>query len=159
MGYSTDFTGQFDLNKPLDDDTYNFLKKLAETRRMKRHFENEAFGIDGEFYVDGAGPYGQGNEDSIIDYNQPPRTQPSLWCQWTPTDDKLHIEWDGGEKFYDYIGWIQYIIEKVLKPKGYKLSGEVEWNGEGLGDIGKIKITNNIIKIGEPVITYKYRKI
>ena len=34
MGYTTDFTGQFDLDKPLDDETYEFLCKFNSTRRM-----------------------------------------------------------------------------------------------------------------------------
>ncbi len=36
MGYTTDFTGAFKLNKPLDDETYNLLVGLATTRRIKR---------------------------------------------------------------------------------------------------------------------------
>ena len=36
MGYTTDFQGKFDFNKPLSDKMYNFLKLFNETRRMKR---------------------------------------------------------------------------------------------------------------------------
>ena len=68
MGYTTDFTGAFDLDKPLDDDTYNFLVKLSETRRMARNVDAK-YGIQGEFYVDGSGIMGQGEEQNIISYN------------------------------------------------------------------------------------------
>jgi len=148
MGYSTDFDGQFNLNRPLDDETFEFLKKLNRTRRMARNIEG--YGVEGEFFVDGEdGEFGLGQEKTsdIIDYNRPPRTQPGLWCQWVPTEDKLHIMWDGGEKFYNYIEWIQYIIEKILVPRNYVLNGEVLWEGQNNGDMGKIVIVDNQIKI------------
>ncbi|NDC37710.1 MAG: hypothetical protein EBZ48_06620, partial [Proteobacteria bacterium] len=125
MGYSTEFTGSFKLDRPLDGETLSFLTKLARTRRMKRNIEG--FGVEGEFYVDGSGDFGQGQEDNIINYNEPPATQPGLWCQWVPSKDGTRIEWDGGEKFYRYREWIQYIIERVLRPRGYSLNGQVNF--------------------------------
>jgi len=152
MGYTTDFKGQFLLNVDLDDKTEEFLKKLATTRRMMRDvsklpksgFEKYGFdswGTDGEFYVDGAGYYGQDQDKSILDYNFPPRTQPGLWCQWEY--DQASIQWNGGEKFYHYIEWLEYIIEKVLEPRGYKLNGMVEWQGEESDDFGQLKVEDN----------------
>lgn len=117
MGYSTDFIGQFNLNKPLDEETKTFLQKLAGTRRMARKFPNDEHGVDGEFFIDGGGEYGQARDLTIIDYNTPPSTQPSLWCQWVPNKDGTAIIWDGGEKFYGYRAWIEYIVEKYLRQK------------------------------------------
>ena len=94
---------------------------------------------------------GQDREASVIDYNRPPKTQPGLWCQWRPTNDRLHIEWDEGEKFSAYVEWIEYIIENVLKPKGYTLSGEVKWFGDRLGDVGTITVEGNAVAI-RPVV-------
>ena len=153
MGYTTDFTGKFKLNKKLDAETHEFLNKLASTRRMARNIDG--YGVDGEFYVDGGGDYGQGYDDNIIDHNSPPRSQPGLWCQWVPSDDGLSIAWDGGEKFYEYVAWIEYIIAKVLKPKGYKLTGVVKWYGEDISDIGAIEITDNKVKVLQGEIKYK----
>ena len=135
MGYTTEFQGQFDLDRELDEDTYTFLCKLNDTRRVKRNVGSE-YGIEGEFYA-------EDDNNGVIDYNNPPGTQPGLWCGWVPTDDKLAIEWDQGEKFYDYIDWIKYIIEKILSPKGYVLNGTVIWRGEAFDDIGKIIVCNN----------------
>lgn len=146
MGYTTEFSGEFYLNKKLDEQTHKFLDKLASTRRMKRDLPAE-YGAEGEFYVDGKGFHGQANEDSIVDYNSPPYTQPSLWCQWKPTIDGTAIEWDGGEKFYEYVPWIEYIIEKVLAPRGYTLTGDVEWRGEEWADTGVISISNNKVTV------------
>lgn len=153
MGYTTDFDGIFKLNKKLDDETYSFLKKLATTRRMKRKMGSE-YGVEGEFFVDGGkGDFGQEKDPTVIDGNRPPSTQPSLWCGWTPTNDRMGIKWDEGEKFYEYIEWIKYIIDKILKPKGYKLTGDIVWVGEDRDDLGKIEIKNNkiTVKVGKVV--------
>lgn len=142
MGYTTDFNGQFNLNKQLSPKMQQYLKLFNETRRMKRSTD-EAFGVQGEFFVFGGGDFGQDHEPNIIDFNQQPSTQPSLWCQWTPTEDGMGIEWDGGEKFYSYTEWLVYLIHKVLAPNGYVLNGVVEWDGEERGDIGEIIVENN----------------
>ena len=146
MGYTTDFSGSFQLNKPLQPKIKQYLQKLAETRRMARKVD-EAFGIEGEFYVFGGGTFGQNRDENIIDYNREPSTQPGLWCQWVPNEDGTAIEWDGGEKFYSYSEWLFYIINKILAPNGYVLNGSVTWQGEEIGDVGKINVENNIITI------------
>jgi hypothetical protein len=68
---------------------------------------------------------------------------PSYYCQWEMQDDKQTIQWDEEEKFYEYIKWIEFIICKILKPAGYKLSGRVTWQGEEIGDVGVIVIKDN----------------
>jgi hypothetical protein len=142
MGYTTDFQGKLDFNKPLSDKMFEFLKLFNETRRMKRNVD-ESFGIEGEFYVFGGGDYGQDREETIVDYNKEPSTQPSLWLQWTPTEDRLSLEWDCGEKFYSYTEWLVYLIHKVLAPNGYVLNGTIVWQGEETGDVGEIFVENN----------------
>lgn len=156
MGYTTTFDGEFLLDKKLDDKTYNLLKALSQTRRVKRdisklpggfeQFGLENWGVEGEFYVLGGGEFGQAKEESIIDYNSSPRKQPGLWCQWAPDETGMYIEWDKGEKFYDYVEWLQYLIDNILLPRGYKLSGSVAWQGENPNDQGVITVDNgNVI--------------
>jgi len=142
MGYSTDFKGQFILDKELSDKDFTFLRKFNESRRVKRNLPAE-YGVEGEFYVDDKGSLGQEREESIVDHNAPPSTQPGLWCQWVPTEDRMGIEWDGNEKFYHYTEWIKYLIEKILSPRGYILNGTVKWQGEDMDDRGKIEIVDN----------------
>lgn len=146
MGYTTDFSGRFELDKPLAPKMKKFLTMFNETRRMKRNVD-EAFGIDGEFFVFGTGSYGQDNDNTIVDFNQQPSTQPSLWCQWVPNEDGTAIEWDGGEKFYAYSEWLFYLITKILAPNGYTLNGTVIWQGEETGDVGKIHVVNNVVTV------------
>lgn len=148
MGYTTDFNGKFNLNKELSPKMAQYLTLFNETRRMKRNAD-EVFGIDGEFFVFGRGSYGQDQEENIVDYNDAPSTQPGLWCQWSPTEDRMGIEWDGGEKFYNYTEWLVYLIHKFLAPNGYVLNGVVEWDGEGSGDVGEIFVEDNKVFIQE----------
>lgn len=65
---------------------------------------------------------------------------PGLYCQWEPDEDGTHIKWDGGEKFYDYVPWMNYIIEKYLTPWGITVTGKVHYQGEGTGDHGNLVI-------------------
>lgn len=160
MGYTTTFRGAFRFDRPLDDDTYEFLKKLNRTRRMKRDLPSE-YGEGGEFYVDGGGWAGQATEDNIIDYNQPPGSQPGLWCQWFPVSDRLHLEWDGKEKFYCYVEWLEYLINKIFEPRGYTLNGVVQYRGDDMDDYGIITIFNNTvtqIEHGRPEDHVRYRE-
>ena len=143
MGYDTTFKGRFTLDKPLDDETYTFLLKFNETRRMARKVDPK-YGVEGEFYVDGKGYMGQDDDDNIIDHNRPPSTQPSLWCQWKPSEDRMGIEWDEGEKFHCYREWLAYIIKNFLTPKGYVLSGKVHYQGEDDFDYGDIDAADPI---------------
>lgn len=160
MGYSTDFNGEFKINKPLDQGTFELINGLALTRRVKRSGLPKEYGLEGEFYFNPNefGTSGQNHENDlgkVIDDNKPPKTQPSLWLQWIVKEDKQTIEWDGGEKFYDYIKWIEYLIDKILKPRGYKVNGEVYWEGEEHEDLGLIEIKDNIVNIKNAKITYE----
>ena len=166
MGYTTEFSGQFDLDKPLTPEHAAFLRAFADTRRMKRDMAlahaqpdpiREAAGVgigaDGGHFVGATVDHGQGHSPDILDYNNPPEGQPGLWCLWIPTDDLKGIEWDQGEKFYEYVTWLEYIIEHFLKPWGYVLSGSVEFQGEQFDDRGLIVVQDN--DVGTTEATYE----
>lgn len=159
MGYYTDFSGKFNLNKPLAENHAAYLRKFSETRRMKRDVSilgnmpdpvRESVGLsvgyDGGYFVGGSGYAGQERDASILEYNHPPAGQPGLWCQWVPNGDGSAIVWDDGEKFYDYVEWIEYLVEHFLKPWGYVLNGKVKWYGESDNDRGLIEIIDNVVK-------------
>lgn len=80
---------------------------------------------------------------------------PDSWCQWVVTRDGNAIKWDENEKFYDYLGWLQYIIEKYLVPWGYVLNGSVTWQGEDPDDIGEIHVKNNIMNVKRGRVIYE----
>lgn len=160
MGYTTEFEGEFKLDRPLEKHHAAYLMKFADTRRMKRDPRMAAklpdpvreavgleLGIEAEFFVGGAGDFGQARDESILNYNIEPYTQPGLWCKWEPNDDGTAIRWNGVEKFYNYIDWLQYLITNFLKPWGYELNGEVTWQGEDPTDSGTITVKQNKISI------------
>lgn len=160
MGYTTDFEGEFKLDRPLSPEHRAYLAAFNATRRMARNAAMTERMIDplrsavglpvgpgGAYFVGAASSdYGQARTPDIVDYNGPPPGQPGLWCQWVPSDDGTAIVWDGGEKFYNYVEWLEYLLEHFLIPWGYALSGEVTYQGEESSDFGKIVVTETSVK-------------
>jgi len=81
-------------------------------------------------------------------------SKPGFWCDWAPNEDGTAIEWNGSEKFYDYVGWIEYLVEHFIKPWGLTMNGEVEWEGEESGDLGKIVVKDNVVTTQEGTVVY-----
>lgn len=69
---------------------------------------------------------------------------PGGYCQWIPKES-TELVWDGGEKFYDYVEWLQYLILDFFTPNGYVLNGSVTWSGESGDDFGVIRVFQNEI--------------
>ena len=159
MGYSTDFYGSVSFNKPVSEELKNYINKFSKTRRMERDVNkikevfpdwakncfNGNLGINGEYFVGGNGFMGQEDDESVINHNCPPKTQPGLWCQWI-INDNGELEWDGNEKFYNYVEWLEYLIKHFFKPEGYILNGIINFQGDESDDCGYIKVTNNIVE-------------
>jgi len=140
--------------------------------------KEETYGNDGEYFVGGNGFAGQDKDDSIVDYNTPPgqldflttnynerwtqndlrtregKCQPGLWCQWTTDENGTHLMWDGGEKFYNYVEWLKYLINHFFEKWGVKLNGEVYWKGEDGEDMGKIVVKDNWVIVKYARVTY-----
>ena len=126
----------------------------------------EVYGHQGEFFARDDGNMGQGDDGTVLDHNCPPgqkgfmqgrveKGQPGLWCQWGITEDGDELQWDGGEKFYNYIEWLEYLIKNFFIPWGRKLNGEIFWYGEDRDDCGKIKVRNNEVFTFAGEIQYK----
>lgn len=80
------------------------------------------------------------------DWRNDPAT-PGYYCGWVSNKHGKHLEWDGGEKFYDYVEWLEWLIKTFFKPKGISLNGAMMWQGEEIGDIGRIEVDNNTVKV------------
>ena len=184
MGYTTDFEGGLKISRPLTKKQTAYLNLLNGTRRMKRDvnklmaiyggkhgnpFATEKtpeaiYGRQGEYFAREDGQCGQSTDDSIIDYNIPPvqagfmrdtkGAVPGLWCGWCITEDGSRLEWDGGEKFYNYVEWLEYLIKHFFEPWGRKLNGTIYWYGEDRSDQGKIEVKANKVKISRGEIVY-----
>ena len=158
MGYHTDFHGCFKFNRPVDAELVKYINRFGDTRRMKRDvdkirelypdWEKYCFkgmlGVDGEYFIGG-------EKEDIINYNLPPATQPGLWCQWIIGTDLqsngINLAWDGGEKFYCYEEWLDYLIDNFFEPLGYVLNGDIEWQGEESDDFGIIHVKDNFVEM------------
>lgn len=81
--------------------------------------------------------------------------QPGLWCQWIPNAEGTALEWDEGEKFYEYQEWLRYLIEHFLAPWHYTVNGEVEWSGEESSDLGQLVVKNNVVTVKFGYIVYR----
>lgn len=159
MGYDTNFSGEFNLDKPLTVAHKAYLEAFASSRRMIRNAKltekrsdpiREAVGLpvgeDGGYFVGEGGFHGQDDGEDVVNHNSPPTDQPGLWCQWVPNELGTAIVWDEGEKFYEYIDWLEYLIQHFLAPWGYTLNGKVAWYGEENSDQGVIYVKNNKIQ-------------
>lgn len=112
MGYSTDFVGWVQVDPPLAKHETDYLRAFGRTRRWDRP----------------AGPYVvlphplADDEDKDLDdqgvaaYNRPVPGEPGLWCPWTATDSGSTLAYDGIEKAYDDVRWLQYVINTFLCP-------------------------------------------
>ncbi len=174
MGYTTDFNGHFKLSRSLTKEEKNYINEFSNTRRMKRNTKellkkykgkygfNGSYGNDGEYFIGGDEKIG------IINFNIPPgqttyeksnfntiwdenlekieqgKCQPGLWCQWIITDDDK-LEWNGSEKFYNYVEWLNYMINHFFNVWNVQLNGEILYDGESDGDEGNILAVNSII--------------
>lgn len=60
------------------------------------------------------------------------------YCQWELNENKDGLCWDGGEKFYYYVEWLEYLNKTLFIPWGVPLRGTIEYSGEEAGDSGII---------------------
>lgn len=157
MGYSTEFSGAITIEPKIKTEHFAYLTAFSTIRHMKR---KESYvevlkddlriavglpvGDEGQYYVGSHtdGQYGQGHDDSVIDHNNPADGVPGLWCQWEIDIESNTLQWDGGEKFYNYTEWLKYLIDNFFAPWGYTLNGSIEWAGD---DIGVIEVVDNIV--------------
>lgn len=111
MGYTTDFIGHIDVTPPLNGAEQDYLAAFSKSRRWRR--PGGPYEVPGNPVADHrAGP---GDAD-IDDYNRPPDGQPGLNCDWVPCWDGCCLAFDGYEKFYAAVPWIEYLVGHFLKP-------------------------------------------
>jgi hypothetical protein len=112
-------------------------------------------GPDGAYYVGALWDDEDHAAGSVLNYNTPPEGQPDLWCKWAASADGTAVLWSGDEQFYDYVAWLEYLIDHFLGPWGYRLDGAVTWQGERASDLGKIVVTDNEVTTKQGRIVYE----
>lgn len=69
--------------------------------------------------------------------------------QWVPSFTLDAIVWDGQEKFYDYVEWMQWLLG-WLTLKGIVANGALYWSGENITDHGEIIVENSTVRVSQP---------
>lgn len=167
MGYTTELYGKIKIHPKMKAEHADYINQFCQTRRVKRNAELTALrpdphreivglpvGTDGGYFTGAIGFGGQENAKDIIDHNVPPAGQPGLWCKWmitTKSENKelydAVLEWNGHEKFYDYIEWLEYLILHFFEPWGYSLNGTTKWQGQREEDTGFILVEDNTVVV------------
>lgn len=69
---------------------------------------------------------------------------PGNYCQWEPTHDGTALGWDGGEKFYHSVEWMEYLIKMFLR-SNHVLNGVIDAQGEDMDDRWRLVVKNNVV--------------
>lgn len=169
MGYVTWFEGHLKLDKPLAPHHLAYLKAFSSVPHVEWDINylrdvpdplREAVGLplgENGCYFTGHGfkeeyiypPWSYGPRESDPAYlgGCCPGV-PSLRCDWCPSDDGAEL-YDGADKFYGYIEWLQFLLDHFLIPWGYVMKGLMSWQGEFEEDQGLIVVTKNVLRVLE----------
>lgn len=139
MGYTTEFEGALELRPALADGLVAAWNAMVKER-------NNTY-LDGSPRSFDAKLYGR------LEVRRPNAGQtkwpcaPSCWDQWTLRQDKAKqctlIEWDGGEKFYGFIRWLQHTLDTlhaVVRPLQLSVTGLIRWQGQEKEDQGVLRV-------------------
>ncbi len=78
---------------------------------------------------------------------------PDSHSGWFMPDASTLMMRDGG-KYYDYTDWLRWLVDIIFKPFELTMVGEIEWDGEEPGDIGKIRIDGYDVTVLQGRVTY-----
>lgn len=158
MGYDTTFSGVLTFTKPLTFGQIDYINTFSRTRRVSRDVNklkelyggaygfNGSYGLWGGYFARDDGFYGQKDDGTVTDSNSPPG-QPSLWCHWIVDNMGTTLMWDGNERFYRYVAWLNYLIAHFFNVWDTQLNGTIKWQGEDDEDWGVIRVVNSQVTI------------
>lgn len=131
----------FEINKPLDKNTYNFLKEFVDSERKIYRGVAPRFGVDGEFFTN------PGEND--FPASVPPTSQPTNFCPFdisSKTCISLNTAMNACHQ-WEADKWIEYLISKVFAPRGYFLNGRIEIYKVEFADDVKLTTTRKEIVV------------
>jgi len=119
MGYTTDFDGSVKFDRVLTVTELRDLEELADYLTQ---------------------------DDAYSKYN---KEHPDSYNQWEPLKDGTGLCWNGGEKFYNYTEWLQWLIDNYLLPRNIHASGIIRYQGEEIGDVGRLEVEGDKVTVVE----------
>ena len=113
MGYTTYFKGSIDI-KPTDE-LMNFVNNLSESeceRSQYFWFVGKRVGLE-------------------VVHNSGFRTpEYAVYMDWIISQNRKCLKWNGMEKFYGYVEYLQLLLDAIFIPLGYVLNGKIYYQGE-----------------------------
>ncbi len=108
-----------------------FTGRLALSRQLTldEYRDLEDNWVDGvKLQIKGCGLYGE------------------TWSPWSINKEgtELSIECDGSAYYWEEV--LQLMVDQFFSPKGIILNGEMTWNGEEGGDLGRLIVKDNVIR-------------
>lgn len=76
----------------------------------------------------------------------PPEYNPDDYCDWK-INSNGRLQWNGAEKSSSYQETLECLIKVFFAPKQYELTGIIQWQGDEVDDVGRIKVVKNSIEI------------
>ena len=175
MGYNTTFKGSMEFDPPLSWEETEYLNGFSKTRRvampgdpaglLPRPQQRTPVGTGGACLIDSDVSGSMGEAAGA----------PGCWCQWVASEDGKRLEWDGGEKFYNYIEWLSYLNcaffsenawakrahpEALSFLRPHRLQGRIEAYGEEWDDVWALEAEGGqlFVRGGTPGRAYPKRE-
>lgn len=140
MGYTTYFSGEFELDRQLStEDKAAFDRLLADINIRQEWIRHEKWGRD---------------EPSTPNPKDLPEFGMLESIGWEMDEDGscLYYHW---ERECDSESWLNYLLDHFFIPRGYKLNGFVDWEGDGYEDFGYYNLDDNKLEVWEGFRTYR----
>lgn len=160
MRYPIQFDSHLTLDRPLSPQHLAYLNQFVQIRRVALSVEHlqaipdplrEAVGLplgeEGAYFVDLDFDHERLLEPMVLNINKPPHGQPSLWCAWRFDLGGASLSYSDSYNLYRCYVWLQYLLEHFLLPWGYRVHGEIYWQGAEAADHGKITAHGNTLDI------------
>ena len=106
--------------------------KVKELQDPFREVLGLPLGDFGQYFVGTRGNYQEYENteytlpryEHIVNKKRPLAYQVGIWCNWEvkTRGDKSFLAWNGGEKFYNYVEWLDYLLNNFFIPWNYTLS-------------------------------------
>ncbi|KAI9244948.1 hypothetical protein BDA99DRAFT_577012 [Phascolomyces articulosus] len=160
MGYQTDFEGAIKITPTLPTEVIDTINSLAEYRN-NTDGDGDASSFDGTIHhlqgeSDTHNKEDHMNNDSFLPLSKISlrlgrvSQVPSFWCDWhlvnrqkqqdefnKRKEEETVLVWNNAEKFYEYMYWLQYMIDFVtlyaIEQHGIQIErfdGSITWKGE-----------------------------
>jgi hypothetical protein len=140
MSYNIYYDGTVKIDKQLDDETYKIIMGLSQSSRMTWDTDKlERDGIAKKKDIGEGGEFFFGHDhmpyQELIEFekkyaiytNCPPGGQPQHMGIWIVTDDRKGLIWNEAPNSYGGHEWLQYLVKKILVPRGYNAGGTIDW--------------------------------